>query len=342
MPGGRATLEVAFEGRDFMAAPRGKKTPVPVELAPLVLIKGKEGLLIDRAMAALRAQAYEQDPNLERSDVQASNYQAGHLDVLTSPSLFGEARLILIPELEQMTGALADDLLAYLSSPAPDVWIIAIHPGGNAAGKKVVEAIAKAGFPVISAEEIKNDRDKLELIKEEVRSAHRRMNADAMQAIVDALGSDLRSMMAAVNQLLTDVEGNVTVEDVRRYHAGRIEASGFDVADAVIAGDAARALTLLRHAFATGVEGIPIVAAIAMKIRAMAKVSASGTGKGLGMAPWQIDRARRELRGWSDPSLAGAIKALALADEELKGASKDPQRAVEKAVITLCRLHSRP
>ena len=108
MPGGRATLEVAFEGRDFMAAPRGKKTPVPVELAPVVLIKGKEGLLIDRAMATLRAQAYEQDPNLERSDVQASNYQAGHLDVLTSPSLFGEARLILIPELEQMTGALAD------------------------------------------------------------------------------------------------------------------------------------------------------------------------------------------------------------------------------------------
>ena len=63
-----------------------------------------------------------------------------------------------------MTDALADNLLAYLSSPAPDVWIIAIHPGGNAAGKKVVEAIAKAGFPVIAAEEIKNDRDKFELI----------------------------------------------------------------------------------------------------------------------------------------------------------------------------------
>lgn len=324
-----------------MAAPRRAGAPTPVELAPVVLIKGKEGLLIDRALKTLRTRAYETDPNLERTDLQASTYQAGQLDVLTSPSLFGEARLILIPELEQMTGPLAEDLLAYLSAPAPGVWIIAVHPGGNAAGKKVVDAIAKAGFPVIEAPEVKNDRDKLELVKEEVRGARRRMNADAMQAVVDALGSDLRSMIAAVGQLLADIEGTVTIEDVRRYHAGRVEASGFDVADATIAGDTAGALTLLRHAFATGVEGIPIIAAIAMKVRAMAKVSASASKGSLGMAPWQADRARRDLRGWNDRSLAGAIGALALADEELKGASKDPQHAVEKAVITLCRLRAR-
>ena len=38
--------------------------------------------------------------------------------------------------------------------------------------------------------------------------------------------------------------------------------------------------------------------------------------------------------------MAAAVKAVALADEEVKGLSRDPQRAVEKAVITLCRLRA--
>lgn len=319
-----------------------RSAPVRIELAPIVLIKGKEGLLIDRALDRLRALAHDADPQLERTDVAAASYQAGQLDVLTSPSLFGESRLVQILDLEAMSDALAADLLAYVAAPAPDVWLLLVHPGGNARGKKVTDAIAKAGFPVVPADEVKSDRDKLELVRSDVRAAGRRMEPEAMQALVDALGSDLRSLASAVAQLLADVDGTVTVDDVRRYHAGRVEATGFDVADATIAGDSARALTLLRHAFATGVDPIPLVSALALKVRAMAKVSASGSsGSALGMAPWQVERARRDLHGWNDRSLAGAIAALARADEETKGLSRDPERAVEKAVITLCRLRAR-
>ena len=162
-----------------------------------------------------------------------------------------------------------------------------------------------------------------------------------MRALVDALGSDPRAMAGALAQLLSDVPGRVTVEDVHRYQAGRVEASGYDVADAAVAGQAAKALTLTRHAFVTGVAPQLLVAALAMKFRAMAKASIGGNAAALKMAPWQIDRARRDLRGWSDRSLAGAFEAIATADEETKGASRDPQRAVEKAVITICRLRGR-
>ncbi len=56
----------------------------------------------------------------------------------------------------------------------------------------------------------------------------------------------------------------------------------------------------------------------------------------LGMAPWQVDRARRELQGWSDDALAASILAVARADAEAKGASRDPVYAVERAVLTIC------
>ena len=314
-------------------AARGSRpaAPAQITLAPIVLIKGPEGLLVDRALDRLRALAYQADPNLERTDINAATYQAGQIDVIASPSLFGESRMVIIRDLETMSDA----------APAPDVWLFLAHPGGNARGKKVTDAIAKAKWPVIPADPLKNDRDKLALIASDVRAARRQMDTEAQQALVDALGNDPRAMAGALSQLLSDVSGRITLEDVRRYQAGRVEATGYDVADAAVAGNSAKALTLARHAFATGIAPQVLVAALAMKFRAMAKVSIGGAASALKMAPWQVDRARRELRGWSDASLAGAFGAIATADAETKGASRDPQRAIEKAIITICRLYGR-
>ena len=313
-------------------AARGTRSSAPAQitLAPIVLIKGSEGLLVDRALDRLRALAHEADPNLERTDINAATYQAGQIDVIASPSLFGESRMVIIRDLETMSDALAADLIAYAGAPAPDVWMFLAHPGGNARGKKVIDTITKAKWPVIPADPLKNDRDKLALIASDVRAARRQMDTEAQQALVDALGNDPRAMAGALAQLLSDVSGRITLEDVRRYQAGRVEATGYDVADAAVAGNSAKALTLTR-----------LVAALAMKFRAMARVSIGGSESALKMAPWQVDRARRELRGWSDASLAGAFGAIATADAETKGASRDPQRAVEKAIITICRLHGR-
>ena len=96
-------------------AARGSRSaaPAPITLAPIVLIKGPESLLVDRALDRLRALAYEADPNLERTDINAATYQAGQIDVIASPSLFGESRMVIIRDLETMSDALANDLIAY-------------------------------------------------------------------------------------------------------------------------------------------------------------------------------------------------------------------------------------
>ncbi len=322
-----------------MAQRRGTRASSPIELAPVILIRGSEGLLADRAADWLRHLAMEADPATERTDIAAATYQAGQLDVVTSPSLFGESRLITVTDLEMMPDALVADLLAYVASPAPDVWLVLRNNGGTR-GKKLLDAIAKAGFPTIAADPLKSDRDKLDLVLSDVRSAHRQIDQDAAHALVDALGNDVRSLAAGVAQVISDVDGRITLEAVHRYHSGRVEATGFEVADAAVTGRTAQALTLLRHSFSTGTDPVPLVAALAMKVRAMAKVSVAGNAgpARLGMAPWQIERARRELHGWNDRTLAAAVSALAVADEEVKGASKDPERAVEKAVMTICRL----
>ena len=131
-----------------------------------------------------------------------------------------------------MSDALANDLIAYCAAPAPDVWMFLAHPGGNARGKKVIDTITKAKWPVIPADPLKNDRDKLALIASDVRAARRQMDTEAQQALVDALGNDPRAMAGALAQLLSDVSGRITLEDVRRYQSGRVEATGYEGAHA--------------------------------------------------------------------------------------------------------------
>jgi DNA polymerase-3 subunit delta len=53
------------------------------------------------------------------------------------------------------------------------------------------------------------------------------------------------------------------------------------------------------------------------------------------MAPWQLDRARKDLVGWSEEGLAAAIQAVATADAAAKGAERDPVFALEKLVQLL-------
>lgn len=271
--------------------------------------------------------------------MEAATYESHQLDQLASPSLFGEPRLILVPAVEHMSEALLTDLLAYLPRADPDVVVLLRHNGGQR-GKKLLDAVAASPYPVVTIPVVKSPRDKADLVVAQARRAGRRIAPEAVGALVDAMGSDLRDLLAALSQLLADTEGTITLEAVNTYYAGRFEATGFTVADAAAVGDVAKAVTALRHAIATGTEPVPIVAALALKIRHMARVAASGgrnlSARDMGMAPWQLERARRELTGWTDDALAYAIQAVAKADADVKGGARDQVHALERAVLAIC------
>ncbi|QQM66700.1 DNA polymerase III subunit delta [Actinomyces weissii] len=335
-----------------MAARTRSTRPAPAgiswdqaQLAPIVLVRGGEGLLADRAVSRLLHQARQADPATEVTRVEAATYEPHQLDALVSPSLFGEPRLVLVPELEQMNDALLNDLLAYLPRADPEVHVVLRHNGGLR-GKKLLDAIKASPYPVVSCEPVKSPKDKAALVTADVRRAGRSIEPAAVGALVDALGNDLRELCAATDQFLADTQGQITAAQVRTYYAGRIEATGFSVADAAVCGNVSLAITSLRHAVATGTDPVLVVSALATKVRQLARVAAvsgrSGVqGRNLGMAPWQVERARKELSGWNDDALAAAIVAVAKADVAVKGGSRDAVYAVERAVLDICSARRR-
>ncbi|NUU16727.1 DNA polymerase III subunit delta [Cellulomonas humilata] len=321
-PASRATVGVPWEA---------------VELAPVLLVSGAEGLLADRAVDRVVALARAADSGVELTRVDAADYTVGTLGVVTSPSLFAEDKVVVVDGLERATDELLSDVTAYLAAPPSDVVLVLRHAAGQR-GKKLLDTLRASGVPTVACDVIKSDGDKTAFVTAELRRAGRRADAQAVRALVDAVGSDLRELASSCAQLVADTTGLIGPDVVERYYGGRIEATGFRVADAAVAGQTGQAVSLLRHALATGVDPVPVVAALAAKLRVLAKVAAvRGRGAGalrdLGLAPWQTDRAQSDLRRWTPEGLASAISAVAQADAEVKGEGRDPQFAVERAVL---------
>jgi DNA polymerase-3 subunit delta len=309
---------------------------------PLVLISGPESVIADRALGAVLDDLRASDPEVEVIRLAAETYEAGALGMHASPSLFGGAKCIVVADLDEAADELQEDLLAFLATPDPDVTLVVTHKSGQR-GKKVLDTLKKSQARVVEAPAIKTDRDKTDFATHEFRAAGRRATPDAVRALIEAVGKDVRELAAACQQLVADTTGTIDEDLVARYHGGKVEATGFKVADAAVAGNAGEALRLLRHAIATGVDPVPIVAVLAQQLRQLVKVGAAGRGRSadvareLGMAPWQVDKARRGLSGWGPEGLAEAIQAVAHADFEVKGGGRDPVYAVERAVLTITR-----
>lgn len=323
------------------------KTAIPqlpwdqVRPAPIVLVSGTETVLADRSIRLLRDILRAEDPSLEVSDIDAGAYAPGELLTLASPSLFAEPRLIRVENVDKMTDAFLEETLAYVQAPADETYLVLRYPSGTR-GKKLLDAIragAGGGIEIVCAE-LKRDSDKQDFVAAEFAAARRKITGPGLRALVSAFSDDLAELAAACQQLLADTVEDVTEETVARYYGGRVETTAFAVADAAIAGHHGEALGLLRHALASGADPVPMVAAFASKIRTMAKLagqrgSSNDLAQRFGLAPWQVDRAKRDLQGWTDAGLGRAIQTLAETDAQVKGGGRDPIYALEVMIAQL-------
>lgn len=314
-----------------------------VRPAPVVLVSGTENFLADRAIRSLRDFLKLEDPSLEVSDIQADSYAPGELLTLASPSLFGEPRLIRVSSVEKCSDTFLTEAIEYLQNPADDTYVVLRH-GGGVRGKKLLDTLRSGvgGAVEVVCAELKKDSDKHDFATAEFRTAGKRVTPSALRSLVAAFSDDLAELSAACQQLIADSTSEVTETTVDRYYGGRVETNAFKVADAAIAGRLGESLVTLRHALSSGADPVPIVAAFASKIRTMAKLFGVRGGSAqlaakFSLAPWQVERAQRDLRGWSDEGLARCIVMLAETDAAVKGAGRDPVFALERLVTLIAR-----
>jgi DNA polymerase-3 subunit delta len=316
--------------------------PVSIDDLPdpppqLVLLVGDEELLVDRAVTAVAGAARRADPSVAETYLTGSELEGPELHEMLGPSLFGEARLLVVRAAQDVRVAAAPVLLPYLESPAEGTVIVLQHAGG-AKGKALLDAARKAKALEIGCAKLTRPDERAEFVRAEVQRSGGRIGPEAVQVLLDAVGSDLRELAAVAAQLVSDSGGDVGVDIVRAFHRGRAEVSGFAVSDLAVVGRSGPALEALRFALSVGVPHVVIADALADGVRSVARVASAGRGdqyalaKQLGMPPWKVKRAAAQARGWTEAGLREALQVVATLNADVKGEAVSAEFALERAV----------
>ena len=312
--------------------------------APIVLVSGPEEVCAERAIAGVRDYLRAEDPSLEVSDLRADDYTPGHaprrhvaVAVRRAAPGAGLGRREVLRRVPHR-GACRTSRSRRRGRPSS--CATPVRPCA-ARSSSTRSAPARAAASRSPCPALKRDSDRFDFAAGEFQTAKKRIAPTALRALVSAFADDLTELAAACQQLIADVPGDITEQVVERYYGGRVETSAFTVADTAIAGRYGDALIALRHALASGADPVPLVAAVASKLRTMARVAGnresapahsprgSGSRTGRSIAPGATCPAGRRRRSGM------AIQAAARADAEVKGGSRDPVFALERLVTVI-------
>ncbi len=150
------------------------RSPQP---APIVLVSGPEDVCAERATAGIREFLRAEDASLEVSDLRADDYTSGSLLTLTSPSLFGEPRLVRVGGVEKCSDAFLTEALAYIEAPQEGATVVLRHTGSSVRGKKLLDAIRSGtgGGVEIACPAVKRDSDRFDFAAGEFQTARKKI-----------------------------------------------------------------------------------------------------------------------------------------------------------------------
>jgi DNA polymerase-3 subunit delta len=320
-----------------------RTTPGDV-LGRITLVTGPEEFLGERAVARVRAAVRAHDPEAELSETSADSLTMATLGELAAPSLFSSTRCVVVRKLEELPEESIAGLLDYAAAPAEDVALVLVHGGGQK-GSGLLTRLRKLAAVTEMKSQPLTGRDFPQFVADELRGHQVRIDADAAEFLVQAVGQDLRGLSAAASQLANDFAGEpITTEMVKRYFGGRAEAKSFAVADHALNGRAAQALEELRWALERGTAPVLVTSALAGNLRSLARFKGAPRGmrntdlmREVGVPAWKLDQLRRQSHGWDDDGLGRAIRVVARADADVKGQASDPSYALEKLVLDVVR-----
>ena len=136
--------------------------------------------------------------------------------------------------------------------------------------------------------------------------------------------------------------------DARRHVLDRMprpEPVRVPVADHAFEGRREKALEELRWALDGGVAPVLVTSAFANGARGLARFATAPRGmrdadlaREVGVPPWKLRTLREQARAWTPDGLSAALRAVAQADADIKGAAHDASYTLERLVLTVADL----
>ncbi len=263
-------------------------------LRPAYLVAGSEPLLVQECADAVRARAVAEAFSEREVFDAGTGFDWDALSMaIASPSLFSPRRLI---ELRLPTGRPDKDgsavLTGFCADPPPDtVLLVTAQDWSTKHGGKWSEAIASAGHMVV-AWPIRPG-DLADWLARRLRSRGLSADPAAIALLAERVEGNLLAAAQEVDKLALLAPGaQLSLEEMDRLVADSARFDVFKLAEAALAGDAARARRMLHALRAEGeqVAGLlPIVANEIVRLASLARVGERGGN---------LAQAMREARVW--------------------------------------------
>lgn len=317
-------------------------------MAKFIIISGGDAFLNERRARETAHAALKDMPDAEFMELDASGAEAYEFDEAVSPSLLADRAVVAVANLQNASEDLGAAMVAFAKDAASGgagaggSVVVARHDGGPK-GKGLVNRLKAAGATVVDdVPDLKWENQKVDFVNKEFRRLGRSVTPDAAAQLAGVLGSNTGELAAMCGQLCFDFDTDpIDLDTAMRYLTANPQATGFEVADRALDGNAAGAVIALRNAIAQGVAIPALIGAISYKLRCVAKIAAVDAGKiseaQARLFGRQAGAARRQLRGWNSAGMARAFEALANADTEAKSSGGDPAYALEQAVELIAR-----
>ncbi len=274
--------------------------------------------------------------------MRAGEVSTADLAELLSPSLFADERLIVLDSAAEAGREAAALIAAAAADLPPGTALVVVHTGGGRA-KALAGQLRELGAQVHPCPRITKAAERADFVRAEFRTLKVRVDDETVGALLDAVGSDIRELASACSQLAADTGGRVDVAAVRRYHSGKAEVSGFEIADKAVLGDLPGSAEALRWAMARGVPHVLVADALAEAVHTIARIGPRAgdpyrLAAELGMPPWRVQKAQRQSRRWTPRTVATAIQLVAVLNADVKGGAADADYVLEVAVAEVARL----
>ena len=298
---------------------------------PAYLLVGEE-LLVEEALDEIRRN--EGTETLAEASFDPSAAPAELLGALRTPSLLGGRRLVILREADGLGREQADAIAAYLRAPSPDSVLVLV-----ASGRTRLDTHLKSMGGVVVLEPPKGRR-LVGWIKQRAAEAGLKLDDRAAWALVDCVGTELRDLHEATQQLLAALGkgARARAQDVRALFPRLADEPMYVFTDALGERRLDGAMTALRRLLLQGEHPLVVFGALAAHLRRLLRArrhadqGAAAVAEILGLPEWRAERVRRQALSYSEEELIAAIKLLAAIDLEMKATDR-PEVPLERAVV---------
>jgi DNA polymerase-3 subunit delta len=289
------------------------------ERPSVALVWGESDFLVREAALALLP------PQPQTVDV--PDWRPGLVVDLSSPSLFGGERTLLITEAQDLPDEALAEVARHAADPPPGtVLVLAAVTGPRAKGPPRALANAVGQAAVVQRAAVER-RELPSWVRGRARAQGLQVDGPGVVALIETVGEDPAILDQAVRQIASvDPPGGLTREAVMAQFRGFGERRTWELCDAAFTGDVRTALRSLAGMLDAREEPIVILGGIASRLRDLIRVRSLPPGmpqKDVARAAglrfdWQARRYLNQARRFSEEELASLHADLVEADRTLK------------------------